>query len=303
MKIFIKKTFFFILPIIIAFVTIEILIRNIPNDYQVKKSYLDLHAGQIKTLILGSSHTFYGLDPRYIASNCYNASYISQPLNYDLEILEKYDTRFEQLQTIIVPIDYFSLYFTLNGGASDWRIKNYVIYYGFEPQNEVSKHFEILNVKFKDNIKRIWSFYFKNKSAITTEKLGWGNEYQSKYKKNLVATGKTAAKRHGSKSKKHFKNNVKIVNDIIEYARKKHCKLILVTSPAYKTYTDQLHIEQLEQIETQIQKFVKLNRHVCYYNFLKDSSFIATDFYDADHLNEKGALKWSKKIQLLLKKN
>ena len=103
-----------ILPILFFFLVLEIAIRKIPNDYQLKKDYLDKNAAEINTLILGSSHTFYGLNPEYFSKKTFNAAYVSQSLDLDYEILKKYDSKLKNLKTVIVPISYFSLFETLD---------------------------------------------------------------------------------------------------------------------------------------------------------------------------------------------
>ena len=90
MKRFVIKTIYISLPILVVAILMEILLRNTPNDYLFKKQYLDKHSSEIETLILGSSHSFYGFNPEYFSSNTFNASHISQSLNYDFEILKKY---------------------------------------------------------------------------------------------------------------------------------------------------------------------------------------------------------------------
>ena len=87
MKQFLKYVSLFILPILVLALSCEILLRNIPNDYIYKRKYLDKNAQNIDILFLGSSHVFYGIDPRFIHAPSFNASYVSQTLNYDFEIL------------------------------------------------------------------------------------------------------------------------------------------------------------------------------------------------------------------------
>ena len=84
-----SKTIYISLPILVVAILMEILLRNMPNDYLFKKKYLDEHSSEIQTLILGSSHSFYGIDPAYFNSKTFNASHVSQTLNYDLEIFQK----------------------------------------------------------------------------------------------------------------------------------------------------------------------------------------------------------------------
>ncbi len=127
---FIKKTLFFCAPVLIFIVIMELLLRNIPNTYSYKKNYLDQHSNEIEILFLGSSHAYRAINPKFIHLNGFNAALISQSLDYDIEILKKYEKQMDKLKFIVIPIDYFSLYNRLETGIENWRIKNYNLYYG-----------------------------------------------------------------------------------------------------------------------------------------------------------------------------
>ncbi|MDR2410253.1 MAG: hypothetical protein LBE13_19380 [Bacteroidales bacterium] len=93
MRKFIVRTFLYLLPVLLFLILLEILLRNIPNDYSYKKKYLDTQFCNIETLILGNSHSFYGIDPVYFSTNTFNAAHVSQSLDYDYEILkQQYNT-------------------------------------------------------------------------------------------------------------------------------------------------------------------------------------------------------------------
>ncbi len=297
---FIKKSILFSAPIIIFVLVIEILLRRIPNDYSYKKNYLDKNSDKIETLFLGSSHAFYSINPKYMHSNSFNAAHISQSLDYDIEILKKYENETTKLQYIIVPIDYFSLFNRLETGVESWRIKNYSIYYGFDNSYKFKDNSEILNGKLFENIKRIVQFYRFHKSEVGCNALGWGTKHNSKNNKDLFTTGKAAAKRHAEKTNSFFKENVAIVNEFIAIAKVKKAKVIFYTNPAYKTYTSQLNQEQLQKTYTTIKSITNSSPNVYYYDFLTDASFIKEDFFDADHLNEIGAKKFSKKMDSII---
>ena len=68
MKTFIYKLMIFIIPVFFLALTIEVLIRLIPNDYLLKKDYLDKNSDKIEVLILGSSHSFFDLNPVYFSN-------------------------------------------------------------------------------------------------------------------------------------------------------------------------------------------------------------------------------------------
>jgi hypothetical protein len=278
----------------------EVLLRRIPNDYSYKKNYLDQHSNEIQTLFLGSSHAYYAINPDYMHSNSFNASHIAQSLDYDIEIFKKYEKQMDKLKYVEIPIDYFSLFNRLETGVESWRIKNYNIYYGFNQSYQCIDNFEILNGKLFDNIKRIIRFYWHQKSELSCNSLGWGTNYNSKNKQDLFVTAKAAAKRHAKKSISFFDENVKIVDVIISIAKSKNVKVIFYTCPAYKTYVSQLNQEQLQKTILTIKGIQNLNTNVFYHDFLSDSSFIKEDFYDADHLNEIGAKKFSKKMDSII---
>src|SRR5690606_22742388 len=123
MKKFLSYILIFSAPVIILISVTEVLIRSIPNEYSIKKDYLDRNSNEIEILILGSSHTLRGVDPKYMNYKAYNAAMVSQSIDYDLEILKKYEGNWDSLKTIVLPISYFSLYSNLENEVESWRVK------------------------------------------------------------------------------------------------------------------------------------------------------------------------------------
>lgn len=285
-----------ILPILLFFLVLEVAIRKIPNDYQLKKDYLNENAAEINTLILGSSHTFYGLNPEYFSQKTFNAAYVSQSLDLDYEILRKYDLKLKNLKTVIIPISYFSLFETLETDVEKWRIKNYVIYYDLENTYQLLDHFESLDNHIALNVKKIIKYYVLNKSYITSSYLGWGTNFNSKNKKTLNSA--FTAKKHTAKNFNLYDENIKSLQKIVTLCRKNKVKVIFITTPTHASYYHNLNKNQLEKTTKTISKFVKNNSNCEYINMLTSDKFTNEDFYDADHLNEIGA----KKLSLFLNK-
>lgn len=297
MKKFIFKTIFILLPILLGAICMELLLRHLPNDYKYKRDYLNAHSNEINTLILGSSHSFFDLDPTYFSGNTFNAGEVSQSLNFDFEIFKKYQDKFKNLKTIVLPISYFSLFSKLEEGQESWRVKNYVIYYHFTSQS-LTDFTEIFSNQFIVNLKRLASFYIKGNSNIICNKLGWGTTYKSENAHDLSETGKTAALRHSKviKSEKcqlDFNDNLTILNTIAKWCQANNVKLILFTPPAFETYRENLNSEQLSITVKSANSIASKYNNCVYYNFLSDTAFVAKDFFDADHLSEIGAKKLS----------
>jgi tRNA isopentenyl-2-thiomethyl-A-37 hydroxylase MiaE len=214
----------------------------------------------------------------------------------DFEILKKYQDNFSNLETIILPISYFSLWTKLEAGPESWRMRNYVLYYGIGSCS-IEGISEVLKPGHPLNIVRLLTYY-KNESPLTISKQGWGATYKSENSWNLEKTGQRAALRHTihEDMSKIFNENITTLNLIAEWCKKRNIKLIILTTPAYKTYRDNLNKEQLNTMIETATQFAKKHTNCEYINLLDDSSFTAKDFYDADHLNEIGAERLSFKL-------
>ncbi|MBB5647492.1 hypothetical protein [Pedobacter cryoconitis] len=302
MKRFIKRVIFFIFPIVLLGFSSDILLKSIPNDYAYKKRYLDKNAKNIEVLLLGNSHVYYGIDPTYIKKPAFNAAHISQSLNYDLEILKKYNSSLINLKKIVIPIDYFSLYTTLETGVEKWRTKNYSLYYDINPSNDWLNNSEILNMKLGVNVSRMKNYLLTTHTEVTCNQVGWGTNYNSKNGSNLEETGKLAVARHtvSLKDNRCFNSNIETINSIIALAKARRVEIVFVTCPAYKSYTELLNKEQLNNTINSITKIVAKHPGTKYFNLLNDTTFKEADFFDADHLNEHGAKKLSLKIDSLM---
>lgn len=304
MRRFIIKTVVFLLPLLVITFTMEILLRTIPNDYSYKRKYLDKHSNEIETLILGSSHSFFGFNPSFFSSKTFNVAYVSQSLNFDYKILQKYQNEFHNLNTVILPISYFTLYSTLEDGTESWRIKNYVIYYDMNIANSFIDYSEVLSNNSKINLERLYTNYIQNNTNqnISCSKLGWGTTYHSERAKDLVETGKTAAKRHtrddihSVNNNTVFEDNILLLNSIIKWCEERHINVLLLTLPAFETYRQNINLEQYKTTVETANKIASQHKNCIYINLFDDNNFIAKDFYDADHLSEIGAEKLSKQI-------
>ncbi len=298
---FVVKIFLFILPVACMGSLLELALRKVPNDYAFKKTYLDAHSNEVEILVLGTSHNFYGVDPVYFSSHTFNAAYLSQPLNYDYEILKKYSNRFDHLKTVVLNVSAFSLYSTLT--TSHW-IKNYVLYYDMgNTAHSLSDHFEILADRLFISCRKFFRYYIKKEQPIRTSALGWGTNYKTPGAVDLNISGKKEAKRHteniaSEKVRNVFEANKLVVSNIISWAKEKNIRLIFVTTPGYKTYRENLNRAQTDTTIATISRLIAGNGHCNYLNLLDDTRFSAPDFFDGDHLDEAGA----KKLSLLLDK-
>lgn len=278
----------------------ETFLRLIPNDFRNKRNYLDANSDYIEVLFLGGSHFLYGIDPAYMESS-FNACQASQTLDFDLALLNKYDNRWSNLQFIVLPVSYASLFEKLEKSHEPWRVKNYCIYYRMAVSRQLPDYMEILSNKLETNLTRLYSYYIKGQGNSFCTQLGWDSTYSyNQETRDLVLAGKTAAELHRWEDDQYFDEMVSTLESIIIFASKYDARVVLFTPPAYKTYRENLNYEQLCRTLTTSALMANNHKNCYYFNLLDNASFAESDFYDADHLNKEGAKKLTLMIDSII---
>lgn len=121
----------------------EIAGEAIPNSYTYKREYMETHGSEIKTLILGSSNAYDGLNPSELPA-AFNLANSSQTLEDDYRLLAKYIEGMDSLETVIIGLGYHSL-----GEAQETHRKTYyTIYMDLYPRWPLSRNsLEIMDLR------------------------------------------------------------------------------------------------------------------------------------------------------------
>lgn len=305
MKRFILSVFFLLiaLPIIS-----EIVLRKIPNDYQYKADYLKDHGEKIETLILGSSHTFTGLNPHLFSSETFNAAHSAQSLDLDYKIIEKYKSGLPNLNTIIIPISYFSFVSELND-FSEKKLKYYAIYWRIDTGNkDLNKKFEIFSEPIDVNYTRIKNYYVHHKTELSIDEKGYiKNRYEPEWNDSIYA--KNTSRKHrfnlnSTKVQQKIRTHYNNLERLIKEAQSKNIQVILLSTPTTDLYKD--YVIKTPQYYNLSNNILRLSKHknvtVIDY-FTNNHDFKFSEFKNSDHLNAKGADKLTSKVDSILNKN
>lgn len=71
---------------------------------------MDKNSNSIEVLILGNSHAFDGINPKYIQYKTFNFAYHSQEFIFDELLVEKYIKQMKNLKCIVFTMSYFTLF-------------------------------------------------------------------------------------------------------------------------------------------------------------------------------------------------
>lgn len=279
----------FIVPIFAFILGMEFSLRSLPNSYSYKKSWMLAYGNQVELLILGSSQSYFGIQPSEFDNKAFNLSNVSQLPQHDLELWNTFKGELANIEWVLLPLSFSMPY----DSHSDLPFinKNYVIYYGLKNRLGWQHTLELTSRPMRSNIKRLVKGFFLHRQDHPSDSLGFGEGYEPALRRDLKETSIIAAKRHAFG--KIEPDNLRAFNELITEIHALNINILVITLPLSEEYRAQIPKQAIDLLhETTInleKKFPKL----IYLDWSSNPSFTVNDFYDSDHLNSDGAKKLS----------
>jgi hypothetical protein len=298
---FLLKIAIFSVLVLVALLSVNESVSNIPNDlslkYRLAKEY---HADNV---ILGSSHGYFGVNPKHFVCPTINLAYASQDLEHDNFIINSSQKNIKNSKQILIEMSYHSLPYMAHmskGGIESTLYNNFWNFDKYYSDNFLKKHFPLASIGFKQSMNRT----IKNIMGIDVirgNSKGWANRSKNA---NLQTSAIEDTKRHNALWNKQntdsvVKLNLSYVEDIILFAKQNNITPILFNTPIASTYRERMDtIAYLKYLD--LVSEVSIKHNVDFHNFIEDQSYIdALHFADSDHLNKLGAQKFSHKLNQL----
>jgi hypothetical protein len=303
-KKFCKTLTIFLLPLLGCWIAIEVFYRAVPNNYTIKHDYISEHREQIEVLLFGDSHCMYGLNPLYFKANTFNISNVSQTIFFDKLLFDQYIDQLPKLKQVVFCIEYTNL-----SQADDTQDDVFRKYYyshfmrlkvptisRFDPgaySITLAQDFSMTN--------RLLKKYIKTGKLYQCHTNGWGYDYkkENRIAPELVAEHRAFIQEDGSLD---FVRNSQRIRQMIDCCKKRNIGVLIVSMPQTRVFENYLNPEKLKKIVHSCEEFERQNENVSYLNLFADIRFTNEDFYDADHLNDSGAVKCSKIVNAALER-
>jgi len=296
MKHLLYKIALFLIPIVLVWLAVEVFYRSAPNNYTFKYKQLEAQKASVETLIFGDSHAFFGINPEFLNTKSFNASNISQSLYFDELIFNKYLDEMPRLKTVVITIGYTSLSQQDNTSEDVWRKYFYASQMDLEvpivSSWDIKKYSLALTRRFKKSVELSQKYHTEG-SVIGCDNSGWGHYYTVENSiKDIEVNAAYIAKKHED-GLLDFDVNLGRIKKILEKSALKSIDVKLVFMPVSSAYAKQVNAAKVIAINTSLQELSKTNVNANYYNLFQDTRFDNSDFYDANHLNTRGAKKCS----------
>ena len=267
----------------------EYITRNYAySDYAYKHNYMLQNGDKVKTLILGSSHGYQGIDPNVIPS-AFNLANSAQPLQYDYELLKHYDSQLVNLENVILTISYFSFRSSFDLLTYDWQKTAYKVYMDVPVYSDFSKYNFIAS--YMPLFRTVMGSVMRDERQYTCDSLGFkAQSIKERSDEWENSEAKVAIKSHSYTDTTYVHYNIEKLKEIIAFCKERNINLTLITTPTWHAYYENLNPAQLAEMYRIVER-LQAEYNFDYYDFLKDKRFTSDDFINADHLNEDGAKK------------
>lgn len=295
---FLSRLIIFIIPLAAFLLFMELNVRRMDNSFALKKRNFEKGIDSVELVILGNSHSYYGVDPQYISIKSYNLANSSQSIYYDKEITLKYLEDLKNLKMVMISISYFSLYYRISDMAENWRDFFYYRYWKIrDPQLSYwdsrnysymmiytpAKTLEFLNEGFKTNLNE----GVESNGHFRMDTLGNKDVLNDEIGRMIVRSHTSMINFNQQE------NNVNDLSELIETLKKRGIKIILFSTPVASTYSKFCDSAILLRNNKLINQIVSKYSNCFYKDYSTDSRFTIKDFGNNDHLNFIGARKFS----------
>ena len=310
-KFIVRLIQFSFLPFLFV-ICFDLYLRNIDNLYDAKYDGLMKIKQEVEVLFLGNSHANYAVNPLYIKDyKAYNLASVNQKIYFDKRLtIKAIDDGVSNLKYVFISVDYHSLYSSSQGMRNVWSFYSNGIKYkeqdytkeqispfiwGYTPKVSISLLKKDIERRIRHGNDVIKYEVGKGVNIKDTLYNGFiGNEANN----SLIFNHMDYKKRANG-----FKENIyngeeereEIIEDLssfISFLKNRNIEPILFSSPTYGEYNEYLDKEQVKQNLEDIHSICN-EFNIQYWRFNEDITFKKEDFYDQDHLNKKGAAKFS----------
>lgn len=287
---FLRNIFIFSSIIIVILGVLELVARSLPTSYSYKNDWIESDGDKVRNLVLGSSHTYYGLRPDVMGDSTFNLANVSQTPEYDLALLEHYLPLMPNIKRVIIPVSYFTFRDPKIEQGDEWNLAvRYKIHMGL-PLHSVFSIYNLEITDFDAYKGKLKNLILKAPSNIC-DSLGFGLGFTLATRDDRwKEISRARAAKHTVSTPGRF-DEVREVHDRLARLAKQHnIDVVVITTPSWPAYTAALDSVQLAEMYEGIGEMLK-NEKVTYYDFLNDARFEDSDYYDPDHLNDLGAAK------------
>ena len=245
MKRFLCRIILFAFPFLTVAALLEVVVERIPNSYTYKRAYMECNASRIRTLILGSSYAYDGLNPS-VMPDAFNLANSSQTPEDDYRLLARYIDQMDSLDRVIIGVGY--------GTWADVTEKNrrtyYTVYMGLYPRWPLNRYsYEVFNPELL--VKKVVK-YMLSRDVTRCDSLGQREGHSASARASMALLNKDTEQLVRNdridlvSSREAIARNVAWLQRTTALCQAHKVLPVVVAMPCQQVYRDALPAEQIQ---------------------------------------------------------
>lgn len=300
---FLKYCIFFISPIVLFLITIEIIVGNIPNSYSYKYNYVKTNGDKIQALAIGHSQLYDGFRPESFYLPSFNLCNSAQSYIDNYYLFRKLLPYMPNLKVVIMPIGYMDVGIIGNDNSLTDRSCYYHKYMDIDYDNNIPLKYRFECFDPQKAWNKIYSYYFLHSDIVGCDSMGRRNtHYLNDRKQELGYDGLIEYyTRNENDRRKLCVENEYYLMQTCKLLTGKNISIVLVSPPYYwNCGFKNVNMEQKKFIKEYMVELCK-KYPVHYLDLESDITFMYEDFFNETHLSEIGAEKFTRKLNDFIK--
>jgi hypothetical protein len=294
-RVLILKTFILLAPFALALGFVEYRLRRIPNSYSRAKASLEAELPSLELIVLGSSHAECAFDIAHLPIPSFNLAHGSQSLYYDAKLIEQYAPRAPNLQIVIFTFSYFSFESRLDRTIESWRSGFYRQVFGINPENG-ERAMALIDFSYIALYSPNTAYALVLKNLIHP-----GIDSDTGAERMNAAGGEGLTDEFGMRrvrfhdagmSPEVAAYNKDVLKSACRMLKERGIRVDFVSTPVHATYFRHLNAAAYTRMQADAREVAQACG-VEYRNYMTDARFDSEDFLNSDHLNARGAEKFS----------
>jgi hypothetical protein len=295
----------FCVPLVLGWVVLERQLAKVPNSFSAKRDQLQPLAANIDTIILGSSEAFFGISPHQLRGSGFNLANNAQTLYYSDEIMKRVLPELPKLKRVIVQIDYVSLYSEMYDNQDSWRAYGYYQEWHIPLQRPI----DYWNVRLVSRAALYKTLPIllelvkgrRANFATCVDDRGWCDAPLEWADPGIgdEAGRRMVAANHSNMHEDHLATNTAVLEHLLAMLRKRGVEVDIVVMPITPYYRAAMNSATWDRAEI-IMKDLARKYEARYLNFERDPRLTDEDFNDVNHLNSRGAKRFSEFLDAAL---
>lgn len=310
MNYFSKRLLLFSVPLLLVLLMFELYLRKTDTVYKRKADQLTKSADSVEVLVLGNSHAFYAVDPAEFDAYTFNLAQTNQSFYFDKRLTLAYLDKLVKLKYVLISLDFHSLYFSSQGVRDTWSyyanriaykgtpgtIKKISRFYGYTPSVSLSYLKKDFLRLLSGSCEKLPVDKEEQAEGFSEKSQGW-NYFKGTEQGALQQSAFQARAQVFNDVVRNSAERIEILADMEEFIailKSKKIEPVLITSPVMAELKDLLDEKIRRQNDADI-AYLSNKYHVPFID-ISDSDFDRSDFFNCDHLNYSGAVKFSREL-------